>query len=218
MADLAKFVVFKPAAGGYVYAAPNTLVFGRRNFYLVNDDQKAAIVAVMTSSSRSVMWTIGASWIALSLLLGAGSLLWAYRSGYGGLSGLIVAIVLIVSAYLALLISRQLLLSRLRPILSALPPTDERITRAEERAAIAEGSSAVVIGPARRRIGKIASVVGVAATVGLLISRSIDAQEANQSLWLAFYNANASPAGLFSIVAIVGFGFVFFNFGRTARN
>ncbi|MGZ3409716.1 MAG: hypothetical protein ACXU80_05095 [Xanthobacteraceae bacterium] len=218
MADLGKYVVFKPVADGYVYAAPNTLVFGRRDFYLVNDDQKATILAIMTSSSRSVMWTIGASWIALSLMLGAGSLLWAYRSGYGGLSSLVVTIVLIVSAYLALLISRQLLLSRLRPILSVLPPTNERITRVEESAAIAKGSSAVIIGPARQRIAQIASVVGTVATVGLLISRAIDAQEANQSIWLAFFKANANSTGLFSIVAIVGFGFVFFSFGRGAEN
>jgi hypothetical protein len=39
--------VFKPLPGGWVYRAPNPLVFGDTRHYLVNDAQKAQIEAIM---------------------------------------------------------------------------------------------------------------------------------------------------------------------------
>jgi hypothetical protein len=206
VADFGKFVVFKPVSGGYVYRAPNAWLFGPRAHYLMNEVQKAEIVTVITSSSRTVLWIAGLSWISALLLLGAGSLLWVHRDQHPGLSGVLAVIIVAISTYIAMLVSRQLLLFRLRPILAALPPTNERITNLEERQAIATAVPAVTISPARRKVIRIASIVAVAGTLGLLISRTIDMYEVNHSVLLALYNANANFFGLLNVMAIVGLG------------
>jgi hypothetical protein len=217
--DLGKFVVFKPVSGGYVYRAPNRWLFGSREYFLVTERQKAAILAAFTSSTRLVLWTIGISWIAQSALLATVVSLWASRSGYSavGLSGLIVASAMIVSIYPAFVMSRQILLRRLRPILEDLPPTSERITNLEERQAIRTQASAAPISPARRRVVRIASVVAMVATLGAMISRAIDVYEPSQPKLLALYLANANLYGLLNIVTIVAFGFLIAIFGRNAN-
>jgi F0F1-type ATP synthase membrane subunit c/vacuolar-type H+-ATPase subunit K len=212
--DLGKFVVFKPVIGGYVYAAPSTWVVGPRDHYLVDESEKAAILAIMTSSSQSVLWIIGLSWITLSVLLATGVSLWAYGSTYHYLYSPLVIIAVILSAYAALFISRQLLLSRLRPILSALRRTNDRITHLEERQALAMGSYAVKISPTRRLVVRIASFVGAACALGILISRTIDMHAENQSMLDTFYNVNANFSGLLNVAIIIGFGIVFLSFGR----
>ena len=130
MTDVGKFVIFKPVPGGYVYRAPNSWLFGPRDHYLVNEAQKAEILAMFRSWSRPVFW------IGLSLLLGVVSFLWA--ASLRGLSSILIMIVLTFSIFTAVLISRRLLLRRLRPILGTLPPTNERITNLESRQAIAK--------------------------------------------------------------------------------
>lgn len=219
MTDLGKFVVFKPVSGGYVYRAPNRWLFGSRQHFLVTERQKAAILAAFTSSTRLVLWTIGISWIAQSALLATVVSLWASRSGYSavGLSGVVVAIAMIVSIYPAFVMSRQILLRRLRPILDALPPTNERITNLEERQAIRTKASATPISPARRRIVRIASVVAMVATFGAMISRAIDVYEPSQPKLLALYLANANLYGLLNVVTIVAFGFLIAIFGRNTN-
>jgi hypothetical protein len=214
--DFGKFVVFKPVSGGYVYGAPNAWLFGSREYFLVTEGQKAAILAAVTSSTRPVLWITGISWIALSALLGTALSLWAYRSGYyaAGLNGVSAMIAMILSIYPAFVISRQLLLRRLRPILATLPPTNERITSLEERQAIQ--AIAVPISPTRRRIVKIASVVAMAGTLGVMIARAIDMYEPNQSKLLTLYLANANLYGLLNIVTIVAVGFLFVTVGRNS--
>ena len=217
--DFGKFVVFKPVSGGYVYRAPNAWLFGTRDHYLANDAQKGEILAAITSSGRPVLWIMGLSWITLCLLMTAGSLLWAHRLGYRapGLSAVLVMIVMTFSVYAAMLISRQLLLFRLRPILATLQPTSERITNLEERQAWTNAAPTATLSPARQKVVRIACGVGLAAILGVLISRTIDMAEQNHSILLALYNANANFSGLFNIVAIVGFGFAFVRLGRSTR-
>jgi hypothetical protein len=214
--DAGQFVVFKPVPGGYVYGAPNVWLFGPRAHYLVNEAQKAEILTIVTSSSQALLWVTGISWIALSLLLGAGSLLLAYRAGYHGpgLSGVSVAAVVSFSIYAAFLMSRQLLLRRLRPVLAALTPTNERITSLEERRAIAGAVRPTTLSPTRRRVLTIACAVGAVAALAVLISRTIDMHETNQSILHALYVANADLSGLLSVLAIVLFVVSFVTFGR----
>jgi hypothetical protein len=218
VADLGKFIVFKPVSGGYVYRAPNRWLFGAREHFLVTDAQKAAILATVTSSTRPVLWITGLSWIAQLALLGAAESLWAYRSGRyaAGLNAVGVMIAVILSIYPAFVISRQLLLRRLRPILATLRPTNERITNLEERQAIQ--ASAAPISPAQRKIVRIASAVAIAATLGAMIARSIDLYmyEPNQSKLLTLYLANANLYGLLNIVTIVPFAFLIATFGRNS--
>ena len=187
MADFGRFVVFKPVSGGYVYGAPNAWLFGSREHFLVTEGQKAAILAIIASSTRSLLWITGISWIALSALLGTALSLWAYRSGYhaAGLNGVSAMIAMILSIYPAFVISRQLLLRRLRPVLATLPPTNERITSLEVRQAMQ--AIAKPISPTRRRIVRLASVGAIACALAAMIARAIDMYEPNQSKLLALY-------------------------------
>jgi hypothetical protein len=214
--DVGKFVVFKPVSGGYVYGAPNAWLFGPREHFLVTDGQKAAILAAITSSTRPVLWITGTSWIVLSALSATALSLWAYRSGYyvAGLNGVTALIAMVLSIYPAFVISRQLLLRRLRPILATLPPTNERITSLEVRQAMQTVVKPISISPTRRRIVRIASVVVIAAIFGGMIARAIDVYEPNQSKLLTLYLANANLYGLLNIVTIVAFGAVLVTFGR----
>jgi hypothetical protein len=122
-------------------------------------------------------------------------------------------IAMILSIYPAFVISRQLLLRRLRPILATLPPTNERITSLEVRQAMQAIAKPISISPARRRIVRIASVVVIAGTFGGMIARAIDVYEPNQSKLLTLYLANANLYGLLNIAMIVAFGVLFVTFG-----
>jgi hypothetical protein len=215
--DFGKFVVFKPVSGGYVYRAPNRWLFGFQEHFLVSDAQKAAILATITTSGQPVLWITGIAWILQSALFGTALSLWAHRSGYyaAGLNAVIAVIVMILSIYPAFVVSRQLLLHRLRPILAGLSPTNDRITNLEERQAIQAISAP--ISPAQRRIVRIAGVVTMAATLGTMIARAIDTYEPNQSKLLALWLANANLYGLLNIATIVAFGFSIVTFGRNSK-
>jgi hypothetical protein len=223
MTDLGKFVVFKPVAGGHVYRRPAAWLLGSSQHYLVNEEQKAAIRAILTRSTRPVLWTAGISWVALSALSGAALSLWSYRSGFHapGLDGFIAMLAMVLSIYPAFfVISRQVLLRRLRPILATLPPTDERITSREEREAmeaIAKAEPAATLSPARRRIVTITGLLAIAGPLAGMISRAIDMHAANQSKLLTFYLANANFYGLLNIVTIVAMGFLSVNSQRNAN-
>jgi hypothetical protein len=219
MIDIGKLVVFKPVSGAYVYRRPTAWLFVSRDHYLVNDEQKAAILAILTASSRSVLWIMGISWIALSALSITALSLWAYRSGYYAprLSGVIAMMAMTLSIYPALVISRHGMLRRLRPILATLTSTNERITSLDERQQATKVRAAVTISPTRRRIVRIASVVAIAATLAGMIARAIDMYEPNQSKFLTLYLANANPYALLNIAAIVVWGFVLVTFRRNSR-
>jgi hypothetical protein len=123
-------------------------------------------------------------------------------------------IAVILSVYPAFVISRQLLLRRLRPILATLPPTSERITSLEVRQAML--AIAKPISPTRRRIVRLASVGAIACALGAMIARAIDMYEPNQSKLLALYLANANFYGLLNIVMIVALGVLFATFGSNS--
>jgi hypothetical protein len=146
-------------------------------------------------------------------LLGMALSLWAYRAGFSGLDVVSATIAMMLSIYPAFLLSRQLLLHRLRPILATLPPTSERITSLEERQAI-QATPPVPISATRRLIVKACGVVAVVGTLGGMISRAVDIYEPNQSKLLTLYLANANFLGIVNIVTIVAFGFLFVTFGR----
>ncbi len=216
MTEFRKSVVFfKPVPGGYVYRAPNTWLLGSRRHFLVTEAQKAAILAIASSTVGPVLWITGATWIALSALLGAALSLWMYRYYRPGLVGIGAMISMMLSIYPAFVLSRQLLLRRLRPILATLPPTSERITSLEERQAI-QAVSQAPISPIRRRIVRVAAVVAMTAALGAMISRAIDMYEPTRSELLTLYLANTNLSGILNIVTIVAFGLVFVAFGRNS--
>lgn len=215
MIDLAKFVVFKPVPGGYVYRQPTLLPFGSRAHYLLTDAQRAALLALHSASTRLVLWTIGISFVALTAALGTALSLWAHQSGYDdpGLPALVVMIAMTASIYLASIAGRGMLLQRLRATLATLPPTNERITASDERQAMIETSAgrlAVTISPARRRIGKIASLIAVVAMLVAMISRAVDVYGADHLNLVTLYLANANLSGAISTAVIFSMGFLLF--------
>ncbi len=217
MIDFVKFVVFKPVSGGYVYRAPSRWLFGFREHFLVNDAQKAAILATINKSGQLVLWITGIALILQSALFGTALSLWAHRSGYytAGLSGVITVIATVLSVYSAFVISRQFLLHRLHPILTGLSPTNDRITNLEERHFIQATSAP--LSPARLRIAIIAGVVTMTASLGAMIVRAIDSYEPGQSEWPALWLANANLSGLLNIATIVAFGFAIASLVRNSK-
>ena len=57
---------FKRVAGGHIFQAPNPWIFGRSSHYLVNDTQKAQLLAIITP--RRPMLTVA--------VITAGIVLW----------------------------------------------------------------------------------------------------------------------------------------------
>lgn len=202
MSSLSKYVIFKPVPGGYVYRIPNAWVFGSGVHVLVDDGQKAAIIKTM--DSVPLFPIIAGSWVTLSILFGA-TALWAIQSPSDGVRDVLVATSVVFSLYGALLISRRVLLSRLRPIIAGLPTTDERITSADMR----NRTPAVVLSPTRLRILKVCFILMPFILLSLLVSRAVDMhQEAHQPMLQALYDANANLGGLI-IIFVLG-TFLFF--------
>ena len=214
MIDVGTLVAFKPVPGGYVYRAPSAWLFGPPNHYLVNEAEKAEILSIMRGSSGPVLWIAGLSSIA-SIVVGA-SLLWTYRSSHSQstLADIAAWVIMVLLIFVGLLISRRFLLHRLRPILADLPLTDERITTLERRQLIAKAGLGVTLSPMRRRVVRIASLVGSIAAVGALIARAVDAHGTDQSMLFALYKANANFSGLLTVVVILAFGFMAMTLGR----
>jgi len=76
MADNREALMFKKVPDGYVFRAPNPWVFGRARFYLVNEAQKAQLLAIVTARSQAVFW------VALVALIGASTAALAYGTGH----------------------------------------------------------------------------------------------------------------------------------------
>lgn len=201
MSNLSRYVIFKPVPGGYVYCIPNTWVFGSGVHLLVDDGQKAAIIKTM--DSVPLFPIIAASWATLSILFGAAAL-WATQSSSDGVRDVLVATSVVFSLYGALLASRRVLLSRLRPVIAGLPTTDEKITSADMR----NTTPAVVLSPIRLRILKLCFILMPFILISLLISRAVDMrQETHQPMRQALYDANANLGGLIIIFALGTFLF-----------
>jgi hypothetical protein len=135
-------VLFKQVPGGYVFQQPNPWVFGRSSRYLVNEAQKAALLAIVTPR-RPILK--GAVILAGVLLwaVAASTLVWAFSSHDEPTTRDVIAmLVLIVGPMLAaLIVALQCNLRRMRSVLAGAPRTDERITRGELRRAMADAMS-----------------------------------------------------------------------------
>jgi len=139
--DQVRALLFKQVAGGYVFRAPNPRVFGSTNHYLVNEQQRDEILAIMTPRRpvlMLVLWTCG-----FLLALGTAVVLMAaYVDDVYPVTFLIVqTAVMLLVAILMLHLSASRKLRQLQPILAGVPQTDQRITIAEIRQAINQGQS-----------------------------------------------------------------------------
>jgi uncharacterized iron-regulated membrane protein len=134
--------LFQPAPGGYVYREPYRWPFADAPHYLVNEEQKAQLLAVIVPR-RPILWQI-VLWGALCAMVAlAGVAVWLH-TGHDtptplDLFGMIVLTA--VQAIVALAILFWWKRRRLAPLLASLPRTELRISRAEMRAAAAKAMS-----------------------------------------------------------------------------
>jgi FtsH-binding integral membrane protein len=116
-------LTFRPVEGGYLYAAPNPWLFGRRRHYFVNAEQKALLASAHRTMMQQTFWTIVIGAGACGPI--AGGFLPSHSNaqqlaylGAWALVGIAVGLIL-----------NMLLLRRIKPIIGTLTPSSERITR-----------------------------------------------------------------------------------------
>jgi hypothetical protein len=160
---------FKQVPGGWVFRGPTARLFGKPQYYLVNDEQKAELMATAPSP--------GFIGIYLGLVAAIGPaaavmFLAAFKSIFGHLPHgflqqfpITIAVVLLV--VLASIAFNQHIDQPLRPIVANLPLTDERITSHDANAALANlfgGSTGRFIWIAFS-VGSGLSAIGVFTTI-----------------------------------------------------
>lgn len=172
--------LFRPAPGGYVYREPYRWPFGQAPHYLVNADQKAALLAIIVPK-RPILWQV-ALWSALCLMVAIACVgLWLY-TGHDtptALDTLAIIVLTVAQVILALVILFWWKRRRLRPLLATLTPTDLRITQSEMHAAATNAMS-----------GKqmvITGVAGVLASIAMLVNAALQLawRQPTGLLWLA---------------------------------
>ena len=134
--------LFKQVGGGWVFQAPNPWVFGRTSRYLVNDAQKAELLAIVTP--RSPTLRIAAITAGILLWASAASIIaWAVSSHDEPTASDALAIfaLVVVPIFLALVFALQRNLRRMQRVLADAPRTEERITARELRHAMAKAVS-----------------------------------------------------------------------------
>jgi hypothetical protein len=144
MSDAAEIeaALFKPVGGGWVFQAPNPWVFGRTSRYLVNDAQKAELLAIVTPRSP----TLRIAAITAGILLwaiAASIIVWAVSSHDEPTASDALAIfaLIVVPIFLALVFALQRNLRRMQGVLAGAQRTEERITPRELRHAMANAVS-----------------------------------------------------------------------------
>ena len=139
---------FRQVANGWVYRAPNPWIFGDKLHYLVRDDQKARIVAVLTTprlgllSLVSILGQLVSAVIVLVVRLKFSVSLGWTNNAWDAFT--FVAIAFPSFVMIPTYISWQL--RRLKPILAGAPRTDERISDADMYRAMSTRSLLFVAG------------------------------------------------------------------------
>jgi hypothetical protein len=135
-------ILFKPVPGGYLYQSANPWVFGPTGRYVVNEAQKAELLAIIMPRRprlRIVLVTL----FFLVIIAAATGLMWAI-TGHDEPTTMDILALLGLSlggVYLALVMAVRRNLRRTRPIIAGLPRSEERITHSEIRKAMADAMS-----------------------------------------------------------------------------
>jgi hypothetical protein len=135
-------VLFKRVPGGYVYQAGNPWVFGPATRYVVNEAQKAELLAIITPP-RPWLRIAVVILVLIAIAVGTPTLMWAV-SGHDeptNIDVLVLIGLILVQMYLALVFAVRRNLRRTQPITAGLPRTEERITHRELRKAMADAMS-----------------------------------------------------------------------------
>lgn len=136
-------VLFKRVADGHIFQAPNPWIFGQSSRYLVNDTQKAQLLAIITPRWPVLRVAVITAGIMLWSVAVA-AMVWAFSAGHDQPTGYeMVAMVFltVVPMVLALMMALQRNLRRMQPVLAGLPRTDERISSSDLRQAMAKAMS-----------------------------------------------------------------------------
>jgi hypothetical protein len=136
MTDAREALSFKKVEDGYVFRAPNPWVFGRARYFLVDEAQKAQLLAAMTA--RSQLMTGVVLGIAFAVTYGASVAAIIFVSGPGepGIGSFMTMVVMaVVCLFAAIVIAVRPAARRVQPLLADLTPTDQRITAADRRLA-----------------------------------------------------------------------------------
>jgi hypothetical protein len=136
-------VLFKRVANGYIFQQPNPWLFGRSSRYIVDEVQKAALLAIILPRRPALRIAVVTGAILLWVVVVA-TLVWAFGSGrdsptagdFAAIFGLIL-----VPLIAALIVALQRNLRRMRPILAVAPRTEQKITRGELRHAMTNAMS-----------------------------------------------------------------------------
>jgi hypothetical protein len=130
---------FKQVPSGWVFRGPTTRLFGKQQYYLVNDAQKAELMAAAPSLGLflTFLGLIGVISPAVAVMFLA-----AFKSIFGHLpQGFLqqfpITIALVLLVAIAGIAFSRYLDQPLRPIVADLPLTDERITPGDANAALA---------------------------------------------------------------------------------
>jgi hypothetical protein len=134
--------MFRPVPGGFIYRAPNPWVFGRGNHYIVNEQQRAELLAILVSPPPLLRLAV----VVVGVLLW-GLAMGTIGSAFSGHEGPTVgdAVIMIVMTFAVLFLALHLAirskLRRVQPILAAATLTTTAITLAEIRVAMNQTTS-----------------------------------------------------------------------------
>jgi hypothetical protein len=177
---LAALTIFKPVPGGYVYCAPDR-VFGPSRCYLVNEAQKAEIIA-LTTPRRPILWQV-MLWLVFTLFVLATVLIMWAVTGHDDptpADGLLIVLMVIVEAAVGLVLLRSRTLHRLRPVLADLSPTNERITPSDVQQIMkADADSAT------NKQLVLRGAIGIAASVAFIANFILQLTVGHGQLWIA---------------------------------
>ncbi len=135
-------MLFKPVPGGFVYRAPNPWIFGRADHYLVDERQKAELLATLVAPRPLLRLAAVAAGV---LVWGAamGTLGWAVSGHPDPTVG--DAAIMLGATFAALFLAPHLALRRklrrVQPILAAATRTTAVITSREIRVAMRKTTS-----------------------------------------------------------------------------
>ena len=146
-------VLFKRVAGGHIFQAPNPWIFGQSSRYLVNDTQKAQLLAIITPRRPMLRVAVITAGIVLWTVAVA-AIVWAFSPEHDQPTGyemVAMVVLIVVPMFIALMMALQRNLRRMQPVLAGLSRTDERISSSDRRLAMAKAMSfrrALLIGGA----------------------------------------------------------------------
>jgi NADH:ubiquinone oxidoreductase subunit K len=180
--------LFWPVAGGDVYREPYRWPFGDAPHYLVNENQKAALMALVIPRrpilSQLVMW----STLILMVAIACGGV-WLYtgHDNPSGVDGFAIALVSAAEIMVGLAVFFCWKRHQVRPLLATLPRTQLRITPGQMRASAASAMSRTQVAAA--------AVAGIIASVAMCVNGALRLSW-HQPLGLLWFVGSVFFAGL----------------------